>query len=294
MMISIALTGGSPGSSPKTKTRTSVPTPPQRPRPMPPERTPSAMNPMTTRPSIATRSQSHRAHVELCSSFSCWQVLDSRTAAASSGSRRATSAIVSTPPASTSRIALAAPVSWPTASSSVSASSSSESWACSKLATGRRPSRTPAPRRPRPERCRGRRRCRYPRRASSSRGRCCSSPVRTEPPSSLRGLRLRLLDAGRARATAPGGSSSMIASISPRQSRRRRRRSAPIRPPGPSRRSCRGFRSRRSRSRTLTTPGGDREDPAQARPRITSARRLSKARRRRRRAASRSAGRWGC
>ena len=58
MMISIALTGGSPGSSPKTKTRMSVPTPPQRPSPMPPVRTPRAMKAMTTRPSIAMRIQS--------------------------------------------------------------------------------------------------------------------------------------------------------------------------------------------------------------------------------------------
>ena len=57
-MISIALIGGSPGSSPKTKTRMSVPTPPQSPSPMPPERTPSAMKPITTRPSSAIRIQS--------------------------------------------------------------------------------------------------------------------------------------------------------------------------------------------------------------------------------------------
>ena len=58
MMIRIALIGGSPGSRPKRKTRTSVPTPPQSPSPMPPERTPSAMKPMTTRPCSATRNQS--------------------------------------------------------------------------------------------------------------------------------------------------------------------------------------------------------------------------------------------
>ena len=57
-MISIASNGGSPGSSPKKKTRTSVPTPPHRPRPMPPERTPSAMKPTTISPSIAIRNQS--------------------------------------------------------------------------------------------------------------------------------------------------------------------------------------------------------------------------------------------
>src|SRR5881392_3030036 len=56
-MISIASNGGSPGSSPKAKTRISVPTPPQRPRPIPPARTPSAMNPTTSRPSIAIRTQ---------------------------------------------------------------------------------------------------------------------------------------------------------------------------------------------------------------------------------------------
>ena len=58
MMMSIASNGGSPGSSPKPKTRTSVPTPPHRPRPIPPERTPSAMKPTTIRPSIAISSQS--------------------------------------------------------------------------------------------------------------------------------------------------------------------------------------------------------------------------------------------
>jgi hypothetical protein len=57
-MISIASNGGVPGSSPKKKTRISVPTPPHRPRPMPPERTPRAMKPTTTSPSIAIRNQS--------------------------------------------------------------------------------------------------------------------------------------------------------------------------------------------------------------------------------------------
>jgi len=56
-MISIASNGGSPGSSPKKKTRISVPTPPHRPRPIPPDRTPSAMKPTTIRPSIAISSQ---------------------------------------------------------------------------------------------------------------------------------------------------------------------------------------------------------------------------------------------
>src|SRR3954469_8864580 len=58
MMMSIALTGGSPGSSPKRKTRMSVPTPPHRPSPMPPDRTPSAMKPTTISPSIAITGQS--------------------------------------------------------------------------------------------------------------------------------------------------------------------------------------------------------------------------------------------
>src|SRR3954454_22284480 len=57
-MMSIASNGGSPGSSPKKKTRMSVPTPPQRPGPIPPERTPSAMKPITIKPSIAISTQS--------------------------------------------------------------------------------------------------------------------------------------------------------------------------------------------------------------------------------------------
>src|SRR5690349_5382334 len=57
-MMSIASNGGSPGSRPKKKTRMRVPTPPQRPRPMPPERTPSAMKPITIKPSIAISTQS--------------------------------------------------------------------------------------------------------------------------------------------------------------------------------------------------------------------------------------------
>ena len=57
-MISIASNGGVPGSSPKKKTRISVPTPPHRPSPIPPARTPSAMNPTTISPSIAIRNQS--------------------------------------------------------------------------------------------------------------------------------------------------------------------------------------------------------------------------------------------
>ena len=130
MMISIALTGGSPGSSPKPKTRTSVPTPPQSPRPIPPERTPRAMKPITTSPSIAIRIQSE-VLIWFLSARSCWQVLVLERRAASSGSSRVTSAIVCTPPASTEPIARAASVSCSIASSSESASSSSESCASS-------------------------------------------------------------------------------------------------------------------------------------------------------------------
>src|SRR5689334_11339879 len=57
MMMSIASTGGSPGASWKPKTRISVPTPPHRPRPTTPERTPRAMKPMTTRPWRAINAQ---------------------------------------------------------------------------------------------------------------------------------------------------------------------------------------------------------------------------------------------
>ncbi len=97
MMIRIALIGGSPGSSPNTKTSTSVPTPPQSPRPIPPERTPSAMKPMTTRPWTATSTQSivvmttapPREAADTCSSHA--------NAAASAGSREATPATVVTP-----------------------------------------------------------------------------------------------------------------------------------------------------------------------------------------------------
>ena len=126
MMISIALTGGSPGARPKPKTSTSVPTPPQSPRPIPPERTPRAMKPITTSPSIAIRIQSD-VLIRSSPSWSCWQVLVSSAVRASSGSSRVTSATVCTPPASTVPIARAAPVNCSIACSSESASSSSES-----------------------------------------------------------------------------------------------------------------------------------------------------------------------
>ena len=46
MMISMALIGGSPGGSLRTKAKNSTPTPPQRPSPIPPERTPRKMKTM--------------------------------------------------------------------------------------------------------------------------------------------------------------------------------------------------------------------------------------------------------
>ena len=85
MMINIALIGGSPGSSPKPKTRTTVPTPPQSPSPIPPDRTPRAMKPMTTSPSSAIRIQSD-VLIWFLSARSCWQVLVSSNVRASAGS----------------------------------------------------------------------------------------------------------------------------------------------------------------------------------------------------------------
>ena len=167
MMISIALTGGSPGARPKPKTSTSVPTPPQSPRPTPPERTPRAMKPITTSPSSAIRIQS--------------EVLTGSSPHGAAGSARVerragelgiepvTSATVCTPPASTVPIARAASVSCSIACSRQSASSSSESCASSSSFCAERPSRRAAwrPPHPAPNRaCRRRRRHR----------RWCSSP----------------------------------------------------------------------------------------------------------------------
>src|SRR4051794_39167258 len=50
-MIAIAAAGGSPGTSPKTKTSTNVPRPPHRPTPTPPALVPITMAPRTTRAS---------------------------------------------------------------------------------------------------------------------------------------------------------------------------------------------------------------------------------------------------
>src|SRR6188508_2073807 len=50
-MMATAAAGGSPGASPKMKTRTNVPSPPQSPTPTPPARVPMTMAPTTTRAS---------------------------------------------------------------------------------------------------------------------------------------------------------------------------------------------------------------------------------------------------
>ena len=50
-MIATAAAGGSPGASPKMKTSTNVPRPPQSPTPTPPARVPMTMAPTTTRAS---------------------------------------------------------------------------------------------------------------------------------------------------------------------------------------------------------------------------------------------------
>src|SRR4051794_951750 len=50
-MIAIAAAGGSPGTSPKTKTSTNVPRPPHKPTPTPPALVPITIEPRTTRAS---------------------------------------------------------------------------------------------------------------------------------------------------------------------------------------------------------------------------------------------------
>ena len=136
MMMSIALTGGSPGSSPKTNTSTSVPTPPQSPSPIPPERTPRAMNPITTSPSSAINTQSvvlMSCSAPLAVAGRCSTRSTPVRARGRASPRRRASV---TPLVSVEAIACAAVVSWSIDSSSVSASSSRESWAASRSLRG--------------------------------------------------------------------------------------------------------------------------------------------------------------
>ena len=144
MMMSIALTGGSPGSSPKPKTRTSVPTPPHSPSPIPPVRTPSAMKPMTTSPRARRGTSQKWSRRTLSSSRlrQCWRPEGERDRAAGRGGPSRLSAI-SLQPVVERRLHRAGRfVSWPTASFSVSASVSSE---CLRVferrSSRRRPSR---------------------------------------------------------------------------------------------------------------------------------------------------------
>ena len=180
-MISIALIGGSPGSSPKRKTRTSVPTPPQSPSPMPPERTPRAMKPITTSALERDQDPVGRAHLARLLS----QLLARARVAERSGELGVEARDLDDASArrwrARPRSFAAASVSCSIDSSSVSASSSSESCAPRARSRPSRPSRRPARPPPRPPRCRGCRRCRRPRPASRSPARPARGPCGRSP-----------------------------------------------------------------------------------------------------------------